>query len=144
MVKIKVKKLNDNAIVPTYAHEGDAGLDLYSVEEMTIFPGNRKIISTGISMELPTGYVALFWDKSGLAAKKGMTVLGGVIDSHYRGEYKAILYNSSKEPFEVRKGDKVCQVLIQPIVNATVEEVTELSETKRGEGRFGSTGGSNV
>jgi len=144
MVRVKVKKLVEGARVPTYAHEGDAGMDLYSVEELVIPAVERRVVKTGISMEIPEGYVALFWDKSGLAAKKGITVMGGVIDSHYRGEFMIILFNSSKEDFEIREGDKIAQVLIQKVERAEIEEVEELGETLRGEGRFGSTGGSNI
>ncbi|MCR4284847.1 MAG: dUTP diphosphatase [archaeon] len=139
-MKIKVKKLKENAVLPSYAHEGDAGMDVYSVENSIILPGKRKMISTGISIEIPSGYVALVWDKSGIAAKQGITILGGVIDAHYRGEYKIILFNTSDDNFEVRIGDKIAQVLIQKIESAEIEEVDELSETKRGEGGFGSTG----
>ncbi|MFH1452015.1 MAG: dUTP diphosphatase [archaeon] len=144
MQKIKVKKLNPEAIIPSYGHPGDAGLDIYSAEDFVLTHEMRHAVSTGISMELPEGYVALVWDKSGLAAKKGITVLGGVIDAHYRGEYKIILYNTEIDDFIIRKGDKIAQVLIQPIETAIIEEVNELSETSRGEGRFGSTGGSNI
>jgi dUTP pyrophosphatase len=144
MVKVKIKKLIPGAILPHYSHKGDAGLDIYSTEDFVLTHEMRHAVSTGISMELPKGYVSLIWDKSGLAAKKGITVLGGVIDAHYRGEYKIILYNTEKDDFVIRKGDKIAQVLIQPIETAEIEEVEELSETSRGEGRFGSTGGSNI
>ena len=144
MVKIKVKKLIESAILPSYGHPGDAGLDFYAAEDFVLTHEMRHAVSTGISMALPEGYVALVWDKSGLAAKKGITVLGGVIDAHYRGEYKIILYNTERDDFVIRKGDKVAQVLVQPIVSAESEEVEELSETARGEGGFGSTGGSRV
>lgn len=144
MVKVKIKKLSPDAILPSYAHEGDAGLDFYSMENFILTQGMRRAVSTGISMELPPGYVALVWDKSGLAAKKGITVLGGVMDSHYRGEYKIILYNTDPDDFVIKKGDKIAQVLIQPVETAQIQIVEELSKTTRGEGRFGSTGGSNI
>lgn len=140
MVNVKIRKLFWDAVVPSYAHEGDAGLDFYSSKDYVIGPGKREIISTGISMEIPLGYVALVWDKSGLAAKKGITIFGGVIDSHYRGEYKIIVYNSGDEDFEIHQGDRVAQVLIQKIELAEITIVEELSETPRGGDGFGSTG----
>ena len=139
-MKIKIKKLNENAVIPAYAHPGDAGMDLYASEDGVINPGERKLIGTGLSIELPEGYVSLIWDKSGLAAKRGITTLGGVIEYTYRGEYRVVMYNTSQEPHEVKAGEKIAQLLIQPIVSAEVEEVTELSETARGDGAFGSTG----
>ena len=139
-IQVKIKKLNPQAKIPSYAHEGDAGLDIHSIEDLTILSNERKLIATGISMALPDGYVSLVWDKSGLAAKNGITVLGGVIDSHYRGEYKIILFNTTKEPFEIKKGDKIAQILIQKVERAIIEEVAELEETSRGFGGFGSTG----
>lgn len=138
-IPIKIKKLNPDAIIPSYAHEGDAGMDIYSCEDFILLPHERHLFSTGISIELPEGYVALIWDKSGVA-NKGIKSMGGVIEYTYRGEYKIILYNTSKEPYEVKKSQKIAQILIQPIMNANVQEVNELSETKRGDGAFGSTG----
>lgn len=139
-VKLKVKKLHPDAILPHYAHQGDAGLDMYSIENITIAPGERAIVSTGVAIEYPEGYTSLFWDKGGLAAKNGITALGGVFEYTYRGEYKVILLNTSNQPYNIKKGDKIIQLLIQPIITAEVEETQELSETVRGEGRFGSTG----
>ncbi len=136
---IKVKKLNPEAVLPKYAHPGDAGLDLYSCEHVTLLPGERKLVSTGISMEFEKGYVALIWDKSGIA-NNGIKTMGGVIEHTYRGEYKVVMLNTSSEIYEIKKGQKIAQVLIQPIVSAEVEEVSELSETQRGDGAFGSTG----
>lgn len=136
---IKIKKLNKEAILPSYAHKGDAGLDLFSCESCVLKPGERKLVSTGISAELPEGYVALVWDKSGVA-NNGIKTMGGVIDCHYRGEYKVVMLNTTKEDYSINKGQKIAQLLIQPIVTAEVEEVKELSETERGSGAFGSTG----
>jgi len=140
MATLKIKKLHPDAIIPSYAHEGDAGLDIYSLNDYLIEPGKREIISTGISCEFPLGYVALVWPKSGLSAKKGIDVLAGVIDAHYRGEYKIVLLNTSDEVFEIKKGDKVAQVLIQKVERVDVEEVGELKNSVRGEGGFGSSG----
>ncbi len=138
-VNIKIKKLNPEAIAPSYAHSGDAGLDLCSCEEFILQPHERHLTSTGLSIEIPEGFVALIWDKSGVA-NKGIKTMGGVIEYTYRGEYKVILYNTGKESFEVKKGQKIAQLLIQPIMTARIEEVDELSETERGDGGFGSTG----
>ncbi len=141
MVKIKIKKLKENAVIPLYAHEGDAGLDLFSTEDYVLKSGERKIISTGLAIELPEGYVSLIWGKSGLAVKKGIAILGGVIEHTYRGEYGVIALNTSDEDFVVKAGEKIAQLLIQPIVSADVEEVFEMSDSVRGESGFGSSGG---
>ena len=140
MIKLKVKKLKENAIIPKYAHVGDAAMDLFSTENYIIPAGKRDLISTGIAMELPQGYFSSIRGKSGLAYKKGICILGGVIEWTYRGEYKVIILNTGDEDFEIRKGDKIAQVIIAPVKTAEVEEVEELSETIRGDGAFGSTG----
>lgn len=139
-VKIKIKKLYQDAIIPSYAHPGDAGLDVFSLEEKNLAPGERYLFKTGISISLPEGYAALIWDKSGLAANYGIKTMGGVIDAGYRGEYKIVLLNTAKNSYNVKKGDKIAQILIQPVVNARIEEVDVLDETARGAGAFGSTG----
>ena len=140
MVSIKVKKLKENAVVPRYAHEGDAGMDVCSTEYCVLRPGERKLISTGIAMELPEGYFASIRDKSGLAYKKGITTLGGVIEHTYRGEYGVVVLNTGDEDFVIRAGDKVAQVVIIPVASVEVEEVDELGDSVRGEDGFGSTG----
>lgn len=133
-------KLNEEAKVPAYACQGDAGMDLFSNEDILILPGKRVLISTGICVEFPEEFVALIWDKSGIALKKGLTKIAGVIDSSYRGEWKIALFNLGKEKIHINKGDKIAQVLFQRIEKAQVEIVENLSETSRGEGGFGSTG----
>ncbi len=138
-VGIKVKKLNVDARVPCYAHPGDAGMDLFSVEDCVIKPGERRLVSTGLSIELPESYVSLIWDKSGVASR-GIKTMGGVIEHTYRGEYKIILLNTSNENYFIKKGDKIAQMLIQPICTAEVVVVDSLSGTVRGDGAFGSTG----
>jgi dUTP pyrophosphatase len=115
-------------------------MDLYSVEERVLKPGERASVATGIAMALPDGYVALVWDKSGVSHKFGVKVLGGVIDSGYRGEYLIGLVNLGQENFEIKPGQKIAQLLIQKVEHPNVEEVTELDDTSRGDGRFGSTG----
>ena len=139
-MQIKIKKLNTQAIVPCYAHRDDAGMDLYCSEEIVLSPGVPVRIKTGIAVEVPAGYVVLIWDKSGLSTTHGLKTLGGVIEHTYRGEYQVGMINLSNEPFTFRAGDKVAQMLIQPVVTAEPIEVDELSRTERGEGGFGSTG----
>lgn len=138
-MKIKIKKLHPNAIIPKYAHIGDAGMDLFSIEDLILKPKHRVLVKTGLSIELPKGYVALIWDKSGIA-KDGITTLAGVGDAGYRGEYKIVLINLSSKDYKIKKGQKIAQVLIQKIENPEIEEVNELSKTERGAGGFGSTG----
>lgn len=139
MVKIKIKRLTPSAKIPKSPRKEDAGMDIFSDEELTIKPNHRALVKTGISMEFPIGYVALVWDKSGIA-KKGLTKVGGVIDSGYRGEYKIMLHNISSESYQIKKGEKIAQILIQPVVRPVIEEVEELSFSDRGENGFGSTG----
>ena len=140
MVTIRFKKLTSDALIPKYAHEGDAGMDIFSNEEYTLKAGERKVFKTGISSSFPEGHVALVWDRSGNAAKRGIKTMAGVIDSGYRGEWGIVMLNTSGEDLEVKKGDKIAQVLLQPIIHADIEEVEDLDETKRGENGFGSTG----
>jgi dUTP pyrophosphatase len=144
MVKVKVKKLKESAVVPTYAHVGDAAMDLCSAEDYVVLSGKRQLISTGIAMELPVGYWANIRGKSGLAYKKGISILGGVIECTYRGEYGVVLLNTGEEDFEIKAGDKIAQVVIAPVATAEIEEVGELDESDRGDRAWGSTGGSNV
>jgi dUTP pyrophosphatase len=144
MISVKIKKLKNNAIIPNYAHPGDAAMDLYSAEDYIVPAGKRQLISTGIAMELPEGYFASIRGKSGLAYKKGISLLGGVIEYTYRGEYGVIILNTADEDFIVKAGDKIAQVVIAPVASVNVEVVEELSDSVRGEGAWGSTGGSNV
>lgn len=139
-MKIRVKKLHPEAKVPAFAHSGDAGMDLYSVEDMMLAPGERGSVPTGIAIELPDGYVSLVWDKSGPSHKFGVKTLGGVLDSGYRGEYLIGLINLGQEPFEIKKGQKIAQLLIQKVERPEIEEADELRDTSRGAGGFGSTG----
>lgn len=141
-MKIKIKKTIKYAKIPTYAHDNDAGMDLYAAESHTMYPG-VNVIRTGIAMEIPEGYVGLVMDKSGIASKYGFSVIGGVIDSGYKGEIMVVLYKS-EVPFVIPHtflvGDKVAQMLIQKVERAEFEEVEELGETQRGDKGFGSTG----
>ena len=141
MPKIKIQKINNNAKVPNYAHQGDAGLDFYSAEENYVLKsGERKGFSTGIKMEIPDKYVGLIWDKSGLAAKYGIKIMAGVIDSTYRGEIIVMLINLGSKEYLIEKNAKIAQMLIQKIEEAEIEVVEDLNITKRGSGGFGSTG----
>lgn len=139
-MKLKIKRLHLDAKLPSYAHPWDAGLDICTTEETTILPGERKMLPTGLSFEIPEGYVGLVWDKSGLAKNHGITNLAGVIDSGFRGECMILSFNSGSEPHTFHKGDKVAQILIQSINHFEIEEIQELSQTSRGEGGWGSTG----
>ncbi|MBU5315907.1 dUTP diphosphatase [Clostridium bornimense] len=142
MEVLKIKKLNEDAIIPFYAHPGDAGLDLFSVEEVTIEPGKRQLVATGISIELPKNTEAQVRPRSGLALKYGVTVLNspGTIDEGYRGEIKVILINHGEEAFKINRGDKIAQMVIMPVLTVGIEEVEILNDSERGEGGFGSTG----
>lgn len=137
---IKIKKLIGSAVLPKYAGPNEAGMDFYANEQAIIEPNQRKIISTGIAMAIPYGYVGLLWDRSGLAAKNGLKTMGGVIDSTYRGEIKIIIHNLSTERFVVEPGMRIAQMLIQPVEQREMVEVNELEETERSTGGFGSTG----
>ena len=138
-VKVKIKKLHSDVILPCYAHPGDAGLDLFARETRTLEQGEPHVFKLGFSLELPPGYVAIIMDKSGLGMK-GIKTLGGVIEHTYRGEYGCILVNTSDHEHLIKPGDKIAQLLIMPVATAELEEVQELSETARGAGGFGSTG----
>ncbi|HEY9583631.1 MAG TPA: dUTP diphosphatase [Candidatus Paceibacterota bacterium] len=139
-MKIKIKKLHPLAIIPTYAHAGDAGMDLYTVEPCELEPGERKSLPLGIAVEIPEGYVGLVWDKSGLSHKYGIKNFGGVIDSGYRGEIHAGIMNLSDKFFRFDKGHKIAQLLIQKIEKVEFDEVLNLTETTRGDKGFGSSG----
>jgi dUTP pyrophosphatase len=139
-MKILVKKLMAEAKIPNFALPGDVGMDLYSVEDVVLKPGERISCRTGIAMKIPEGYAGLIWDKSGVSHKFGIKTLGGVIDSNYTGEWMIGLVNLGRDDFEIKKGQKIAQVLFQKVEIAEVEEIQELPETNRGEGGFGSTG----
>lgn len=139
---VKFRKSDPAAMLPTYAHPGDAGMDVRSVEELTIAPGGRSLVRTGLVMVLPPGYEAQVRPRSGLALKNGVTVLNtpGTIDEGYRGEVGVLLANFGSEPFKVEKGAKIAQIVIAPCTRAEIAETNEVDATDRGEGGFGSTG----
>lgn len=139
-MQLKIKKLHSAAKLPTYAHSTDAGMDLYTMEDIVIPPGEHRLIKTGIAIAVPEGYVALVWDKGGVGNKRHLKTVGGVFDTDYRGEYLIGLYNFGTEPQSFSTGDKIAQLLIQKVEHPTLIEVEELDETPRGEGAFGSTG----
>lgn len=139
---LKIQKVHKDAIVPSYAHEGDAGLDLFSVEEVTINPSDSALIKTGIKIELPSQTEAQVRPRSGLALKHKITVLNtpGTIDEGYRGEIGIILINHGKDAFVVEKGMKIAQMVVKPVWYVETCEVENLSDTQRAEGGFGSSG----
>ncbi len=137
---LKIKKLDIDAKIPSYAHPGDAGLDLFALIDVTIPAISKITIGTGIAMEIPNGMVGLVWDKSGLAVNSGLKTMAGVVDSGYRGEVLVCLMNLSKKKHVFKKGDKIAQMIIQKKETVSIKEVKELSDTRRGKGGFGSTG----
>jgi dUTP pyrophosphatase len=142
-VEIRVKRLDPELPLPSYAHAGDAGLDLYAAADVEIEPGHRALVPTGIAVAIPEGHAGFVQPRSGLALRHGLSLVNtpGLIDSHYRGEIKVIAVNlDPSAPFSIARGDKIAQLVIQPVVSAQLTEVEELDETKRGEGGFGSTG----
>jgi dUTP pyrophosphatase len=141
IMKLKIKNISDNPM-PCYKNPGDAGMDIYSNEDMRISPFNWKLISTGIYLEIPEGYEVQVRSRSGLALKWGITVLNspGTIDSGYRGEVGVILRNHDYRSYTVKKGDRIAQLVMAAVVTADIEEITELTNTERSDGGFGSTG----
>ena len=139
---VKFRRIDPSAELPTYAHPGDAGMDIRSIEELAIAPGARALVHTGLVMMLPPGYEAQVRPRSGLALKNGVTVLNtpGTIDEGYRGEVGVILVNFGSEPFKVEKGAKIAQMVIAPCTRAEIVEIDEVDDTVRGTGGFGSSG----
>ena len=141
MLKIKIKKVSD-VKTPSYAHKGDSGVDLYAAEDYLLKPMERKLIRTGIKIEIPHGYEAQVRPKSGLAVEHGISHANsvGTIDSGYRGEIKVPVINFGDKPYKIEKGKKIGQMVFAKVEEAVFEEVEELNETTRNEGGFGSTG----
>ena len=138
-MKIRFKKLRPEAKTPGYAHPGDVGLDLFSLEDVVLKPGEHVILYHGFALEFPEGYAAIVKDKSGVS-KAGIHTMGGVYDAGFRGEYNTHLVNLSGKTYTIETGDKVSQLIIFPIAIVELEEADELSDSSRGEGKFGSTG----
>lgn len=141
-VRLRVRRLRDDAVLPAYAHPGDAGLDLAGVAEVSLAPGERAAVPTGLAVAIPEGWVGLVHPRSGLARRHGVTVANapGTIDAGYRGEVLVLLCNLGQEPVTLAKGERVAQLLLQRVGRAVVDEVDDLDATARGEGGFGSTG----
>lgn len=139
---LKIKKLSPDAVLPVYAHAGDSGMDLHSAEQAVIAPGERATLGTGIAIELPPGTEAQVRPRSGLASRSGVTVLNtpGTVDEGYRGEICVIVANLGREPFEIRKGMRIAQLVVCPVIRVEIEACAELSQTERNAGGFGSTG----
>lgn len=144
MIKVNFIKLNENAKAPTYGSEFAAGADLYACEggEVTIAAGETKLIHTGLALEIPEGYAGLIYARSGIATKRGLAPANkvGVIDSDYRGEIMVSLYNHSGQPQSIADGERIAQLVITPFLSVEYTETEALSDTKRGDGGFGSTG----
>lgn len=143
LIAVPVQRLHSDAILPTYAHKGDAGADIYSYYDLSISPGGRALAYTGIAFAIPDGYVGLVHPRSGLAARLGVTVLNapGTVDSGYRGEIMVNLINHGSTTVRIRKGDRVAQIVFQTYEEAVFEEVVSFDATDRGVGGHGSTGG---
>ncbi len=144
MIEIRLHRLphGDDLPLPQYASEDAAGLDIASAEELVLEPGQRHAVATGFAIEIPHGYEVQVRPRSGLAIRNGITCLNtpGTIDSDYRGEVKVILINLGSEPFEIRRGERIAQLVPAPVLRARFTECVELAETARGSGGFGSTG----
>jgi dUTP pyrophosphatase len=138
-MELRVKRIHPDAKLPVYGHPGDAGLDLFSVVDRELGPGELFAVPTGIRIAVPEGHAGLVWDKSGISLQ-GVHRLAGVIDAGYRGEVRVVLVNLGAAPFAVKKGMKIAQLLVQPVAAVSVVEAGDLDGTPRGEGGFGSTG----
>ena len=141
-LEIKIKKINSEATLPSYVHEGDAGMDLFSCENYILDSGERKVFGVGLKFEIPEGYEMQLRPKSGLALEHGISILNtpGTIDSCYRGEVGVILINQGNGDYGIKKGEKIAQAVINKVETVKIIEVEELSDSSRGEGGFGSTG----
>jgi dUTP pyrophosphatase len=142
-VNLHVRRLDRRAVVPTRARHGDAGLDLYALEDSSLAPGERASIPTGVAVEIPDGHAGLVLPRSGLALRNGIALVNapGLIDSGYRGELRVLLLNTDRsEPFRISAGDRIAQLLVIRAEAASVVEVEELSASARGAGGFGSSG----
>ena len=140
---LPVRRLDPGLPLPAYAHPGDAGADLRAADDVVLPPGGRATVGTGIAVAVPDGYAAFVHPRSGLASRHGITVANapGTVDAGYRGEVRVVLLNTDPaEPFTVRRGDRIAQLVVQPVTQVRFLDVAELPPTPRGEGGFGSTG----
>lgn len=142
IIQVEVMKLTQEATIPELQHKGDSGYDLFSIENVTIHPFERILVSTGLAFAIPYGYEGCIRPRSGNTIKKGYTVLNspGTIDSNYRGEVKVILYNTTNKPIRIRQFDRIAQIVFQKLPTIDIVEVKNLDNTIRGAGGFGSTG----
>ena len=143
-LEVLVQRLDPDLPLPSYAHPGDAGADLVTTVDLTLAPGERAMVPTGIAVALPPGFVALVHPRSGLAARHGLSIVNtpGTVDAGYRGEIKVMLINHDRrEPIELRRGDRIAQLVIQRFERAAFVDVVALPESARGAGGYGSTGG---
>ncbi len=142
-ISLPIKRLDPDVELPSYAYEGDAGLDLRSNEDVVLAPFERRLVSTGLAIAIPDGYAGFVQPRSGLALRKGLSMANtpGLIDAHYRGELKVCAVNLDAEnPIEIKKGERIAQLVIQKVPVVALVEVDELDETDRGAGGFGSSG----
>lgn len=139
-MELKWKRLDDRAKAPSKGHPGDAGIDFFALDTVIFSPRQQMRVRTGIALEIPPGYVGLVWDKSSISFNQGLKIMGGVIDSGFRGEFVASLVNTSEKEQVIEAGQKFTQMIIQKFEDCDLVEVTELSDTARGIGREGSTG----
>jgi len=141
--ELLVRRLDPELPLPDYAHPGDAGADLRAADEVVLPPGGRATVGTGLAVAVPDGYAAFVHPRSGLASRHGITVVNapGTVDAGYRGEIRVVLLNTdATQPFTVRRGDRIAQLVVQPVTRVRFLDVAELPPTPRGEGGFGSTG----
>ena len=144
MIDLPIRRLREDAVVPRQAYEGDAGLDLAACEEMTLAPGERGIVPTGIAVEIPEGYAGFVQPRSGLAARHGISIVNtpGLVDSGYRGEIRIILVNTDQsQPFTVEPGMRIAQLVVVPVASVRLVEVDDLATSERGARGFGSSSG---
>jgi dUTP pyrophosphatase len=144
VIEIAVRRLREDAVLPRQAYEGDAGFDLAACEEMTLAPGERAIVPTGIAVEIPEGYAGFVQPRSGLAARHGIGIVNspGLVDSGYRGEIRVVLLNTdASEPFMVERGMRIAQLVVAPVASVRLVEVDELATSERGARGFGSSAG---
>lgn len=142
-IDLPIKRLDSSVELPSYAYEGDAGLDLRANEDVTLAPFERRLIATGLAIAIPEGYAGFVQPRSGMALKQGLSMANtpGLIDSHYRGELKVVAVNLDvHEPIEIKRGERIAQLVIQRVPVVTLKEVDDLGETDRGSGGFGSSG----
>lgn len=142
MIEVAIRRLRDDAVLPSRAYDGDAGLDLAACDEITLEPGERAVVGTGVAIELPDGYAGFVQPRSGLAARHGIGIVNapGLIDSGYRGEIRVVLLNTDlREPFTVVPGMRIAQLVIAPVASVRVQEVEELTASERGAAGFGSS-----